>query len=86
MGHVRATVVTMKQRTISRLIITDTEEGGVSVKVEFEGAYDPDSTRPSQAFLLEMLENMRSPPDDGYGPGTFEWTKKEVEKKTQRKF
>jgi len=76
----------MQQKTISRLIITDTEDMGVTVTVEFEGAYDPDSTRPSQAFLLEMLENMGSAPDGGYGPGTFAWSKKDVEKKTQRKF
>ncbi len=75
----------MKQKTISRLIITDAADG-ITATVEFEGPFDPEETTPSQAFLIEMLENMRSAPDGGYRPGTFVWSKKEVERKTQRKF
>ena len=76
----------MKQKTISRLIITDAENGGVTTTVEFEGTYDPEETTPSQAFLLEMLERMQSPQEGPYGPGTIAWSKRDVEKMTQRKF
>lgn len=75
----------MKPMTITRITIKDTEDGGVTTLVEFEGDFDPDNTRPSQAFALEMMENMGSTPESGWAVPVA-WSKKEVERKTQRKF
>ena len=73
---------TREQMTTTTITIADSEDGGVTTLVEYEGDYDPDDETPSQAFAIEMLEYMRESDDREWGVLTV-FSKSEVEEKTQ---
>ena len=75
-------LVTREQMTTTTITIADSEDGGVTTLVEYEGDYDPDDETPSQAFAIEMLEYMRESDDRDWGVLTA-FSKEEVEEKTQ---